>query len=212
MVSPFGEYPLRTLRLKIDANNNIYLQGGYSRKFSYDGEMRGANSFLADYAESCFLMKVNASGQRQWTHTFGGVVFVNNLQVDSHNNPFLSVTSQRAAGVSYPDYILAPSSNTTPAYRSFIVGYNEATGKEFYKKEIDHISGTFTIDNKQNIVTLFEVGNQMVNGAELKEFNAEAGTLPSGALLQANPAASGETLTYQWIKDGQQEQLLLLIQ
>jgi len=204
MVSPFGEYPLRTLRLKIDANNNIYLQGGYSRKFSYDGEMRGANSFLADYAESCFLMKVNASGQRQWTHTFGGVVFVNNLQVDSHNNPFLSVTSQRAAGVSYPDYILAPSSNTTPAYRSFIVGYNEATGKEFYKKEIDHISGTFTIDNKQNIVTLFEVGNQMVNGAELKEFNAEAGTLPSGALLQANPAASGETLTYQWIKDGQE--------
>ena len=204
---------IENMRVVIDSEENMYVTGNYVRKINLDNDVIPTNSFITDEGKSSLLLKLDGNGAKQWIHTFGGVSSFTALELDKNENPAVILNSTRA-GLNYPCYII----NNTSSNSSELLIYDKNTGKEFFKEDLQQMNGDFAIDKESNITLVARLTNQSVNlvgqnfpvqvtgrNGILANYNKKTRTIiPLGSQLQANLPNSGQTVSYQWIKDSRE--------
>lgn len=118
------------VKIKEDANGNIYATGLFSGKVDFDPS---ANS---KYLESkntsainnnSFLAKYNASGALLWVNAIEGTgdIQVKGLSIDENNNPVITGMFFEDISDYNPDPSITESLTATGGYGSFVIKYDE---------------------------------------------------------------------------------------
>ncbi|WP_375560832.1 gliding motility-associated C-terminal domain-containing protein [Bernardetia sp. OM2101] len=202
--------PLEIINIEIDTQENIYFTGRYNGKIKYEGELLSSlliedNQHSLPYdGNKSYIIKVAANGQKLWSNLYDLSTYIHSLQLDNFDNPYFYLLDFYGLSFVFPTNIQRDD---------FIIKLNKQTGKTAFEINVPFGGNYFVIDDKQDITlaTLVQVSggttfigqNIPLNTSIIANYKANLGTFPANFTLQAEAPTAGQTLTYQWIKDGQ---------